>query len=140
MVCFACGFTGQVSPQEALVTLCASMSSTMLTLSNTVDDMIASINKMNTRAATATARCAADYDALLSALAHARASVLREYRARSRAYDKWLDEKAEEADTVSKQLAAVSAMCAAHSMRASTLLHSVGHISMLAQNLKNTKA
>ena len=91
---------------------------------------------MNTRAATATARCAADYDALLSALAHARARVLREYRARSRAYDKWLDDKAEEADTVSKQLAAVSAMCAAHSMHASALLHCVCHMSMLAQSLK----
>ncbi len=37
--------------------------------------------------------------------------MLRECRACSRAYDKWLDEKAEEADTVSKQLAVVSAMC-----------------------------
>ena len=61
---------------------------------------------------------AADYDALLSVLAHACAHMLREYRERSRSYDKWLDEKAEEAyrDTVSMQLAAVVAMCAAHSM------------------------
>ena len=65
---------------------------------------------------------------------HAR--VLHEYRSRSRAYDKWLDEKAEEAATVSTQLAAVSAMCAAHSMHASVLIHSVGHMSMLAQSLK----
>ena len=71
------------------------MSCTMLTLLSAVDDIITSIITMNTRATTATARCAADYDALLSALAHARARVLRENRARSRAFDKWLDEKAE---------------------------------------------
>ena len=88
---------------------------------------------MNTQAVIATVRYAADYDALLSALAHARARVLPEYRARSRAYHKWLDDKAEEADTVSKQLAAVSAMCAAHSLHASALLHSVGQRGMLAQ-------
>ena len=50
-----------------------------------------------------------------------------------------VDEKAEEADTVSKQLAAVSAMCSAHSLHVSALLHSVGHMSMLAQSLKNAK-
>ena len=61
------------------------MSTTMFILSSAVNGIITSINIMNTRAATATARCAADYDALLSALAHARARVLREYRARSRA-------------------------------------------------------
>ncbi len=72
-------------------------------------------------------------------MAYARASVLREYRARSHSYDKWLDDKAEEADTVSKQLAAVSAMCAAHSLHASVLIHSVGHMSMLAQSLKHAK-
>ena len=49
---------------------------------------------MNTRVVIATVRCAADYDALLSALLHACARVLREYRARSRTYGKWLDEKA----------------------------------------------
>ncbi len=65
--------------------------------------------------------------------------MLRECRACSRAYDKWLDEKAEEADTVSKQLAVVSAMCAVPSMHASALLHSVGHQSMLAQSLKKIK-
>ena len=111
MVCFACGFTGRVPPYEALATLCVRMSSALLTLSSAVDDTITSINTMNTRAVTATGRCAADYDALLSALAHARARVLREYRARSRAYDKWLDEKAEEAYTVSKQLAAQCQPC-----------------------------
>ena len=63
---------------------------------------------MITRAVIATARCTANYDALVSALAHARARVIYKYRARSRAYDKWLDEKAEEADTVAKQIAAVS--------------------------------
>ena len=68
---------------------------------------------------------------------HAR--VLCEYRPRSRAYDKWLDEKAEEAATVSKQIAAVSAMCAAHIMHASNLFHSVGHMSLLVRSLKNTK-
>ena len=94
---------------------------------------------MNTRVVIAPARCAADYDALLSALAHARARVLQKYRARARAYDKWLDKNAEEADTVSKQLAAVSAICAAHSTHASALLHSVGHFSMLAQSLTNAK-
>ena len=132
MICFECGFTGVVPPQDALAALCVSMSSVMLALSSVVDDIITSINTMNTRATTATVRCVADNDALLSALTHARARVLREYRARSRAYDKWLDEKAEEADTVSKQLAAVSAMCAAHSLHASALLHNVGHMSILA--------
>ncbi len=131
MVCFACGFTGRVSPHDALASLFFSLSSTMLTLSTAADDIITSINTMNTRAATAAVRCAADYDALMSALAHAHARVLHEYRARSRAYDKWLDDKTEEADTVLKQFAAVSAMCAAHSMHASALLHSVGHMSML---------
>ncbi len=96
---------------------------------------------MNTRVVIAPARCATDYVALLSALAHARACVLCEYRARSRAYDKCklLDDKVEEADTVSKQLAAVSAMCDAHSVRVSALLHSAGHINMFAQSLKNAK-
>ena len=89
---------------------------------------------MKTRTVIATARCSTDYDALIFALVHAR--VFCEYRSRSRAYDKWLDEKAEEADTVSKQLAAVLAMCAAHNMHATALLHSVGHMSMLAQSLK----
>ena len=103
-------------------------------LSSAVDDIIALINTMNTRAAAATTRCAADYDALLSALAHARARVLREYRARSRAYGKWLDDKAEEADTVSKQLAAVSAMCAVRNMYASVLLHCVGHMTRLDEH------
>ena len=56
---------------------------------------------MNTRSATATARCAADYDALLAALAHAHARVQSVSLARSRVYDKWLDEKAEESDKVS---------------------------------------
>ena len=110
------------------------MSCTVLTVSNAVDDIITSINNMNTRSATATARCAADYDAPMPALEHTHLRVLREYRAQSRAYDKWLNEKAEEADTVSKQLAAVSAMCNAHSMLASGLLHSVGHMSMFAQS------
>jgi hypothetical protein len=91
---------------------------------------------MNTRVVIATARCAADYSVIMSALTHARARGLCKYRARSRAYNKWLDEKAGEADTVSKQLAAVSAMCAAHSLHASALLHSVCHMSMLAQSLK----
>ena len=59
---------------------------------------------MNTRVVIATVRCAADYSTPLSALAHSHACVLREYRSRSRTYDKWLDEKTEEADTVSKQL------------------------------------
>ncbi len=71
---------------------------------------------MNTRATTATARCAADYNALMSVIAHDCTHMLCEYCARSRAYDKWLHEKAEEADTVSKQLAAVVGMCVAHSM------------------------
>ncbi len=94
---------------------------------------------MNTRVVISTILSAADYAALMPALAHARVRVLREYRARSQVYDKWLDEKAEEADTLSKQLAAVSAMCAAHSMHASLLLHSVGHMNMLAQCLKNVR-
>ncbi len=57
---------------------------------------------MNTWVVIATVRCAADYDALLPALVHARARVLCEYRARSHAYDKyqWLDEKAEKAKCV----------------------------------------
>ena len=134
MAFFACGFADRDSPQDSLAVLCASMSSTVLMLSNAVDDIITSINSMNTRAVTAISRCTADNDALLSALVHARARVLREYCARSRAYDKWLDERVEEADTVSKQLAAVSAMCAALNMRASTLLY-VGHISALAQSM-----
>ncbi len=75
---------------------------------------------MNTRVVIATARCAAAFDALLSVLTHARARVFREYRTRSRAYDSLHDEKAEEVDTVPKQLAAVSAMCAALSMHASS--------------------
>ena len=50
-----------------------------------------------------------------------------------------LMKKAEEADTVLKQLVAVSAMCAAHSLHASALLPSVGHMSMLAQSLKNVR-
>ena len=133
-MCCACGSTGRVPPHDAFATLCVSMSNTILTLSSAIDDIITSINTMNTRAITATTRCAADYDALLSALAHARALVLHEYRARSHAYDKWLDEKAEEADTVSKQLAVVAAMCAARSMHASALLHSVGPMAMLAQS------
>ena len=97
---------------------------------------------MNTRAAIATARCATDYSVLLSALAHDHARLLHEYRALSRANNKcqWLDERVEDADTVSKQLAAVSAMCAAHSMHPSVLLHSVGHMSMLAQSLKKCQA
>jgi DNA-binding beta-propeller fold protein YncE len=135
MVCAACGFTGRDSPQDVLATLCVSMSNTMLTLSSAVDEIITLINTMNMRAVAATAQCAADYDALLSALAHARARVLRDYRVRSRAYDKWLDEKVEEADTVSKQLTAVSAMCTTHSMHASVLLHCVGHMSMLTQSM-----
>ena len=48
---------------------------------------------MNTRAATATARCAAEYDELLSVLVHARASVLLENRTRSCAYEKWLGKR-----------------------------------------------
>ncbi len=66
--------------------------------------------------------------------------MLSDYCTRSRAYEKRLDEKAEEANTVSKQLAAVSAMCAAHSMHASALLHSVGHMSKLAQSFKKRQA
>ena len=124
-----------MSPQDGLASLCVSMSSSILMLSNAVDNIITSINKMNTRDTAATSRCAADYDALLSALAHARARVLREYLARSRAYDKWLDERVEEADTVSKQLAAVSAMCTAQIMRSSALLHSVCHLRMLAHSM-----
>ncbi len=54
---------------------------------------------MNTRVVTATAQCAADYDALLSALAHTRARMLREFLARSRRNDKWLVKKAKEADS-----------------------------------------
>ena len=127
-------------PKNALAALCAIMSSTMRMLSSAVDDIIISLNSMSTRAATATDRCSADYDALLSALAHARARVLREYRARSCAYDKWLDEKVEEVDTVSKQLAAVSAMCAAIILRAPALLHSVGHMSMLVQSMDGDAA
>ena len=133
--CYAYGFTGRVPPQDVLASLCVSMSITMLILSSAVDDIIAFINKMNARSVTATARCAVDYDTLLSTLANIRACVLRKSRACSRAYDKWLDEKAEEADTVSKQLAAVSVMCAVQSMYASALLHSVGHMSMLAQSM-----
>ena len=38
-----------------------------------------------------------------------------------------------------KELATVLAMCAAHSLHASALVHSVGHMSMLAQSLKNAK-
>ena len=66
--------------------------------------------------------------------------VLREYRARSRAYDKWLDDKAEEADAVSKQLVAVSAMCAALIIRAPVLLYSIGHMNMLAQRMHDDGA
>ena len=137
LVCVSlCGMssTGRDSPHDAFATFCV-IYCAMLAFSSFADDIITSINTLNTRATAATARFAADYDALLSALAHARARLLREYRARSRAYDKWLDEKAEEADAVSKQLAAVSAMCAAHSLHASALLHSVGDMSMLAQSI-----
>ena len=56
-----------------------------------------------------------------------------------RAYDKWLDEKAEEADTVSKQLAVLSAVRAVSSMHAASLLHSISHKSMLTHSLKNAK-
>jgi hypothetical protein len=135
-----CGFTGLLSQKDTLTSLCARMSTDLVALQTLIDAIITSINTMNTRTTTATARCAADYDALLSALAHARARVLREYRARSRACEKWLDEKAEEADTVSTQLAAVSAMCTAHSKHAAALLHSVGHMSMLAQSINGDGA
>ena len=66
---------------------------------------------MNTQVVIAAVRCAADYATQLCALAHSHARVLREYRARSCTYDKWLDEKAEEADTISKQLAAQYQPC-----------------------------
>ena len=66
---------------------------------------------MYTRVVIATVRCAADYATQLSALAHSHARVLREYRTRSRTSYKWLDEKAEEADTISTQLAAQRQPC-----------------------------
>ena len=128
-------FTGDVSQKQALTSFCCSISNGLLTWQTHLDAIIISINSMNMRAAAATARCAAEYNALLSALAQVRTRVLRDSRARSRAYDKCLDDKSEEADAVSKQLAAVSAMCASHSMHASALLHSVRHMSTLAQSL-----
>ena len=97
---------------------------------------------MSKRVVIATVRCDVDYDALMSALARARSPVLCQYHARSRTYDKygWLDEKAEEAETVSKLRAAVSVMCAAHSLHASALFHSIVHISMLTQGLNKCQA
>ena len=118
-------FTGGVSQQQALSTVCGGISNVFRTLQTRIDAIIISITSMNMRAAAATSCCAAAYDALLSAVAHRCARVLRDSRARSRAYDKRLDDKSEEADAVSKQLASVSAMCAAHSMHASVLLRSV---------------
>ena len=95
---------------------------------------------MNTRAFIATARCAADYNALLYVLVHARARVFREYlqlhvhtcmaSGLLRRHKKLLQYRSSFLQT------AVSAMCAARSVHASALLNSVGHMSMLAKSLK----
>ena len=109
----------------------------MRALEITIDGIMGSINAINTRAVTATARCAADYDLLLTALAHAHARVLRVHCATAHANDKLLYDKAEEADTASKQLAAVATLCTApsHRVRASALLETVGRLSMLEQSV-----
>ncbi len=119
---------------KLLASLCSKLAAQSVTLMSH-DVSIASINSMSTRATASTAHSAVDYDALMPALARARARVLRALLELSRAYDKWLDEKAEEADAVSKQLTAVSAMCASHSMHASVLLACIGHMDVLMQGV-----
>jgi hypothetical protein len=113
----------------------ASAARASVALSSAADDIIELINKLNIRAAAGRSRCAAGYDSLLTAQDRTRARLLREHRARLRAFDKWIDDKIETTDTAAKQLAAISAMSLANSKHAGLLLHDVGLIEQLAQGV-----
>ena len=115
----------------AVATLHTSLTGVVAALSRAVEDISTSITNMNKQTAAGTARCAADAEGMLAALAKTSGPLLQTYRAWSRTYVKCLDEKAEEADTASKQLAAVSALSDTHSMHAAATLHDVDHLSIL---------
>lgn len=65
---------------------------------------------MTDRTIASSTRCAVSFDGLLSALDRTRARVRDVLRKSALEYDKWLDEKAEEAEIAAKHLAASEAM------------------------------
>ncbi len=75
------------------------------------DDIGTSITAMSTRTRHSTHHCAQTCDEIQVRIMTIRDRLHAELRFFTRKCDKMLDEKAEEADTAAKQLAAVFAMC-----------------------------
>ena len=139
LLCFSVGFAADCPGQpeggdvvEPFVSHYTTLFAAVRSLPQAADVIITSVNNMKIRAAMATARCTVDYDSLLSALSRARSRILQQHHVHVRTYNKLLDEKADEANAVSKQLAAVSAMCAARSMPSPLLLWDVGAMDALS--------
>ena len=121
---------------------CRQLSASADSLISAAENIITSMNRMTARCTVAISYCASDFSNILTKLSSICSQTHRCCNDRARHRDKWLDDKAEEADTASKQLDACAALCAADvaTVTPLMLLHDIGSVDVLASNFEATAA